>query len=372
MDRRGRAAPAGLPRRARGQGAARGRARAARAGSADDAHRARGAAGGGAAPAPRRLAQASATSYGTPTTVLGVRITNPEKPLFPDSAFPKLVARRVLRRDRARDAAARRRSAADARSLPSRPRPGLLLPAPPRRRALAADTHASSHTLTGHKDADELLFVDSAEGLVALAQMGALEIHTWLSRVDAPTRPDRIVFDLDPGPGVDVAADLLGGSGRSRASARRSGFAPFVKSTGQQGSARRAADRAGVGVRARACARQAIVDRMVGSHPDTLTGKMAKDARGGRIFLDYLRNAEGASAVAPYSTRNLSGPSCSVPLAWDELHRRPRHPSVHARARARARGGGRRPVGRHRPFRRGNSNAEGGREALVAVFIPGA
>ena len=71
-------------------------------------------------------------------------------------------------------------------------------------------------------------------------------------------------------------------------------------------------------MRIRALAKS-IVDRLVSAHPDTLTGKMAKDARGGRIFLDYLRNAEGASAVAPYSTRNLSGPSCSVPLAWDEL-----------------------------------------------------
>jgi bifunctional non-homologous end joining protein LigD len=71
-------------------------------------------------------------------------------------------------------------------------------------------------------------------------------------------------------------------------------------------------------VRVRALAK-AIVDRIVSDHPDTLVGKMAKDLRSGRIFLDYLRNAEGASAVAPYSTRNLSGPSCAVPLEWDEL-----------------------------------------------------
>ena len=70
--------------------------------------------------------------------------------------------------------------------------------------------------------------------------------------------------------------------------------------------------------RVRALAK-AIVDRLVTAHPEALVGKMAKDARAGRIFLDYLRNSEGASAVAPYSTRNISGPSCATPLAWDEL-----------------------------------------------------
>jgi len=62
-----------------------------------------------------------------------------------------------------------------------------------------------------------------------------------------------------------------------------------------------------------------VVDRLVARHPETLVGKMAKDARGGRVFFDYLRNAEGASAVGPYSTRMKPGPSCAVPLAWDEL-----------------------------------------------------
>ena len=64
---------------------------------------------------------------------------------------------------------------------------------------------------------------------------------------------------------------------------------------------------------------KAIVDRLVARHPEMLVGKMAKNIRGGRVFFDYLRNAEGASAIAPYSTRMKSGPSCAVPLAWDEL-----------------------------------------------------
>ena len=134
----------------------------------------------------------------------------------------------------------------------------------------------------------------------------------------------------------------------------------------KQGAARGAAHRAGLGVRARARARQvASSTAWSARHPDTLTGKMAKDARGGRIFLDYLRNAEGASAVAPYSTRNLSGPSCSVPLAWDELDRRPRHPGLHDRARDRARRSGHRSVGRHGPRSRGNARAQVRREARL-------
>jgi bifunctional non-homologous end joining protein LigD len=97
------------------------------------------------------------------------------------------------------------------------------------------------------------------------------------------------------------------------------GFVPYAKSTGSKGlHVVLPIEPVWEFVRVRALAKS-IVDRLVSSNPDTLTGKMAKDARGGRIFLDYLRNSEGASAVAPYSTRNLSGPSCSVPLGWEEL-----------------------------------------------------
>lgn len=183
---------------------------------------------------------------------------------------------------------------------------------------LSSHIRTFSHTLTGHPNPDELLYVDSAEGLVALAQMGALEIHTWLSHIEAATRPDCIVFDLDPGPDV-TWSEICSAARIVREECSALGFEPHLKSTGSKGlHVVLPIEPVWEFGRVRALAKS-IVDRIVSDHPDTLTGKMAKKVRGGRIFLDYLRNAEGASAVAPYSTRNLSGPSCALPLAWDEL-----------------------------------------------------
>ncbi len=160
--------------------------------------------------------------------------------------------------------------------------------------------------------------VDSREGVVALAQIGAVEAHTWLSRVDDLTRPDQMVFDLDPGPGVTwlqlraatlSIADQLEGLG----------FPPYLKFTGGKGFHVVVPVSPGWEFpRVRALAR-CFAERVADSYPDTFTSKMAKNVRGGRVFIDYLRNSEGASAVAPYSTRNRPGPSCAVPLDWDEL-----------------------------------------------------
>lgn len=255
--------------------------------------------------------------YGAPTVVLGVRVTNPSKPLFPESPFAKLslveyyaaIAPAMLPHIAERPLTLVRCPTGHGRACFYQRHPDA---------GLSSHIRTFSHVLTGHSAADELLYVDSAEGLVALAQMGVLEIHTWLSRIEAATRPDAIVFDLDPGsdvtwPSVCSAARLV------RDECAELGFVPFVKSTGSKGlHVVLPIEPVWEFVRVRALAKS-IVDRIVVEHSDTLTGKMSKDLRGGRIFLDYLRNSEGASAVAPYSTRNLPGPPCAVPLAWDEL-----------------------------------------------------
>ena len=270
-----------------------------------------------AAAPPAGAPEPSRRSYGPPTSLAGVRITNPEKPLFPDSALSKLslaeyyaaIAPIMLPHVADRPLTLVRCPVGHGRACFYQRHPDAGLPGPVR---------TFSHTPTGHTAADELLFIDSVQGLIALAQMGALEIHTWLSHVDAPTRPDRMVFDLDPGPGVTwpqicLAARLV------REACVELGFAVFVKSTGSKGlHVTIPVEPVWEFPRIRALSKS-IVDRIVAAHPDTVTGKMAKSERGGRVYLDYLRNAEGASAVAPYSTRNLAGPSCSAPLEWDEL-----------------------------------------------------
>jgi bifunctional non-homologous end joining protein LigD len=162
------------------------------------------------------------------------------------------------------------------------------------------------------------VWVDDVAGLVSLAQMGCAEVHSWLSRIDHPNRPDRLVFDLDPGPGV-TWPQIAKAARDVRAELEALGFAVFVKSTGSKGLHVVApVEPVWEFTRMRALAKT-IAERIALAHPDELTPKMAKSKREGRIFLDYVRNSEAASAVLPYSTRFLPGPSIAVPLAFDEL-----------------------------------------------------
>jgi bifunctional non-homologous end joining protein LigD len=261
-------------------------------------------------------AGAQARDAAAPASILGIRITNPDKTLFPDTPdFTKLdlahyyevVAPHMLAEIAERPLTLVRCPVGHGRDCFYQRHPDAGLPKHVRRLA---------HTLKD--ETVELLYVDSAEGLIALAQMGVGEIHTWMSRTDAPTRPDRICFDLDPGPGVEWA-QIRTAALAVREECAELGLSAFLKSTGSKGL------HVVVPIepvwefeRIRALAK-ALVDRLVARDPSSLVGKMAKSARTGRIFVDYLRNAEGASAVGAYSTRMRPGPACAIPLGWDEL-----------------------------------------------------
>jgi bifunctional non-homologous end joining protein LigD len=264
-----------------------------------------------------REAALDRSDFGQPESIAGVRVTNPQKLLFPESDFEKralaeyyeAIAPAMLPHVANRPLTLLRCPIGHGRSCFYQRHPDAGLP---------RDVHTLGHTLTGHAEEDLLLWVDSAAGLVSLAQMGVLEIHTWLSGTDMPTRPDRIIFDLDPGPGLTWPR-IAEGARIVREEFSALGFTSFLKSTGSKGLHVVVPIEASwefVGVRS-LC--KAITDTIVAHHPELFVGKAAKDIRTERIFLDYLRNSEGASAVAPYSTRNLSGPSVAVPLAWDEL-----------------------------------------------------
>lgn len=162
------------------------------------------------------------------------------------------------------------------------------------------------------------MYVDDAAGLVSLAQLGVLEIHAWNSCIDNVLQPDRIVFDLDPGP--DVAWPQVADAARLiRDALDALGLVGFVKSTGGKGLhvvVPIAPEHDYEAVRAFA---KAFVDRIAEHDPAGFTAKMSKALRPGRVFLDYLRNAHGATAVAAYSTRARDGAPVSVPLVWSEL-----------------------------------------------------
>ncbi|MDZ4169631.1 MAG: DNA ligase D [Coriobacteriia bacterium] len=250
-------------------------------------------------------------------TVAGIRITHPDKTLFPDSGFSKVefaryfetVAPLMLTETAERPLTLVRCPVGDGSKCFYQRHPDKGLPA-----AVGRFTHA----LAEHDDDEEWLVVRDAAGLVSLAQMGVAEVHTWLSSVDTPSRPDIIVLDLDPGPGVTWPA-IADAARLFREHAAALGFEPHVKSTGSKGlHIVLPIEPVWEFVRIRAFAR-AFAERVCALDPDRLTPKMAKNRRDGRIFVDYLRNSEGASVVAPYSTRFLAGPSVAVPLAWEEL-----------------------------------------------------
>jgi bifunctional non-homologous end joining protein LigD len=161
-------------------------------------------------------------------------------------------------------------------------------------------------------------FVNDAEGLIALTQLGTLEIHTWGSTAADPEHPDRITFDLDPGPGVEFA-QVAGGARTVRDALGALGLTAFVKTTGGHGIhvvtpivPKRGWDE----VRAFAHSLVALLER---EYPGRFTSFMAKEKRPGVVFIDYLRNAHGATAVAAYSTRARAGAHVSVPLTWEQL-----------------------------------------------------
>ena len=160
--------------------------------------------------------------------------------------------------------------------------------------------------------------VDSTAGLIALVQMGVLEIHTWGSRQDHLEQPDRLTFDLDPDPAlswqrVKEAAQAL----RERLS--HLGFHPFVKTTGGKGLhlvvpivPRQDWDVV------KAFARK-VAESFAAGAPELYLATMSKAKRKGKIFIDYLRNARTATAICAYSTRARAGAPVSVPLSWDKL-----------------------------------------------------
>lgn len=160
--------------------------------------------------------------------------------------------------------------------------------------------------------------IHDLEGLLALVQFGALEIHAWGSRIDDIERPDRLVFDLDPDPTVPwkhvVAAALS-----LRDTLKTLGLTSFVKTTGGKGL------HIVVPIQRKLawpevkefCRR--VVEMIAREAPDQYVTNMSKAKRVGKIFLDYLRNDRGATAVVAYSTRAKPVATVSVPLDWKEL-----------------------------------------------------
>jgi bifunctional non-homologous end joining protein LigD len=175
------------------------------------------------------------------------------------------------------------------------------------------------------------LYINDCRGLVALAQIGALEIHPWGSTIDALETPDRMVFDLDPDPGLPWGR-VVEAAVAIRDDLDALGLQSFVKTTGGKGLhvIVPLAPRLGWDdVKAFA---HGFAAAMVDESPDRYTTNPLKKERVGKVFLDYLRNGRGATAIAAYSTRARPGATVATPLAWSELGKSLDPLSLHIRS----------------------------------------
>ena len=160
--------------------------------------------------------------------------------------------------------------------------------------------------------------ISSVRGLISLVQMGTLEFHPWGSRTDRLEQPDRLIFDLDPGPTVrwkSVCQAALA----MRARLEDLGLGAFAKTTGGKGLhvVVPVVRKQSWGPVKEFC--REFAQTFVREAPELYTSNMSKAKRQGKIFIDYLRNSRGATAVAAYSTRAWSGAPVSTPIDWNEL-----------------------------------------------------
>ena len=164
----------------------------------------------------------------------------------------------------------------------------------------------------------EYMQVHDMPGLVALAQLGTLEIHTWGAHADKVEKPDLLVFDLDPDVGLGWEKVALGAFALRR-QLHDAGLESFVKTTGGKGLHVVAPVARTIDWDDFKAFSKAAVEAIARHEPALYTTNMAKAARKGKIFLDYLRNGRGATFIAPYSPRARPGAPVAVPISWEEL-----------------------------------------------------
>jgi bifunctional non-homologous end joining protein LigD len=164
----------------------------------------------------------------------------------------------------------------------------------------------------------EYLYIEGEKGLVAAVQMSALEFHIWGSHIKTLEKPDRIVFDFDPDDAVDFET-VKAAAMEMRDRLKQIGLVSFAMATGGKGihvvvplKPRDGWD----DVKAFA---EAIARTMAAESPDKYLAEMSKARRKGKIFVDYLRNGRGATAIAPYSSRARKGAPLAWPVSWTGL-----------------------------------------------------
>jgi bifunctional non-homologous end joining protein LigD len=171
------------------------------------------------------------------------------------------------------------------------------------------------------QDGEDLLWIEDFDGLAALVQLGVVEIHVWGCTIDALEQPDQIVFDLDPDPGVALPAVRVAAA-ELRGRLSELDMPSKLKLSGGKGYHVVVPLKPQAGWAAVKGFAHDFARAMEQSAPDRYTATLSKKARKGRIFIDYLRNGRGATAIAPWSSRARPGGPVSAPVDWTDLSRR--------------------------------------------------
>jgi DNA ligase D len=247
--------------------------------------------------------------------IAGVRLTSPEKVLYPEQGTTK------------RDLAEYYLAVADHILPHVARRPITLVRCPTgRQKKCFYQRHAGSGVppelgeveISGFEESGAYLYIKDVKGLIAMVQMGVLEMHPWGARVDRPERAERVIFDLDPGEGLGFS-DVIAAARDVRQALADIGLVSFVKTTGGKGL------HVVIPIERRHEWREVktfaknLGEILARQAPERFLTRISKAERRGRIFIDYLRNDPTSTAVAPYSTRARAGAPVAMPIAWEDL-----------------------------------------------------
>ena len=253
---------------------------------------------------------------GSDTTVQGIRISNADRPVFPDAGCTKGDVARHYARVGARLIALAGHRPLSLYRCPS----GIDDPCFFQKHDGGGMPGELSRVSIEESDGDraDYLYATRPESLIAAAQMGSIEFHIWGARTDRLERPDRLVFDLDPDEGLDWT-DVQAAAFEVRDALSGLGLDSGAIVTGGKGVHVWLALRRTRGWDTVKLFAKTFAHVMAARDPDRYTATMSKSKRKGRIFIDWLRNERGATAIAPYSLRARPGAPVAVPVTWDEL-----------------------------------------------------
>ncbi|MDQ6620933.1 MAG: non-homologous end-joining DNA ligase [Pseudomonadota bacterium] len=266
------------------------------------------------------LSRAGGTTKANPSehdnVVAAVVISNPDKVLYPEAGYTKLELARYY-------------EAVGELMLPHlRDRPLTLVRCPNGWKHCFYQKHAKDGVAKALEQVEirestglgTYMIANSVTAIVTLLQMGVLELHPWGSTRGQLDTPDRLIFDFDPDENLEWAR-LVEAVRLLRTLLDRLKIKGFLKTTGGKGLHVVVPVRPDHDWEVVRAFTKCIADLLVQASPERFTSKLSKARRGGKIFVDYLRNSEGATAVAAYSLRAKADAPVSLPIAWEELER---------------------------------------------------